>query len=105
MPGSRTAALNDSAKCGYYKVNRKPGEFADAIGAVVIGSSPRAVCGATEAAPFRVTAAEEKLAAGATEISVGEARDMIAAHDPGFDEYDLQIHAVALSRAVGRAFA
>ena len=52
-----------------------------------------------------MTAAEEKLAAGATEISVGDGREMIAAYDPGFDDYDLQIHAVALSRAVGRAFA
>lgn len=105
LTGFALPALTDGAKCGYYKVNRKPGEFADAIGAVVIGSSPRVVCGATEAAPFRVTAAEEKLASGATEISVGDAREMIAAHDPGFDEYDLQIHAVAISRAVGRAFA
>ena len=77
----------------------------DAIGALVIGVSPRVVCGATEAAPFRVSVAEEKLAAGATEISVADARDMIAVHEPGFDDYDLQIHAVALSRAVGRAFA
>lgn len=105
LTGFALPALGEDAKWGYYKVNRKPGEFADAIGAVVIGSSARAVCGATEAAPFRVTAAEEKLAAGATDISVADARDMIAAHDPGFDDYDLQIHAVALSRAVGRAFA
>lgn len=105
LTGFALPALGDGAKWGYYKVNRKPGEFADAIGAVVIGSAPRVVCGATEAAPFRVTAAEEKLAAGATEISVGDGREMIAAYDPGFDDYDLQIHAVALSRAVGRAFA
>lgn len=105
LTGFDLPALGDSAKWGYYKVNRKPGEFADAIGAVVIGSDPRAVCGATESAPFRVTAIEEKLAGGARGISVADARDMISAHDPGFDDYDLQIHAVALSRAVGRAFA
>jgi hypothetical protein len=44
------------------------------------------------------------LAGGATEIAVADARIMISEHDPGFDDYDLQIHAVALSRAVGRAF-
>lgn len=104
LTGFDLPALGGDTKWGYYKVNRKPGEFADAIGAVVIESGPRAVCGATESAPFRVTGMEEKLAGGATEISVAEARDMIAAHDPGFDDYDLQIHAVALSRAVGRAF-
>tara|TARA_R110000868_G_scaffold4155_58_gene25769 strand:- start:16019 stop:16834 length:816 start_codon:yes stop_codon:yes gene_type:complete len=105
LTGFDLPVLSDGAKWGYYKVNRKPGEFADAIGAVVMGPEPRAVCGATESAPFRVTAIEEKLAGGATELSVADARDMIAAHDPGFDDYDLQIHAVALSRAVGRAFA
>lgn len=96
--------LDSTAKCGYYKVNRKPGEFADAIGAVVIGTAPRAVCGATGSAPFRITAIEEKLAAGVTEISIADARTAIEAHEPGFDDYELQIHAVALSRAVGRAF-
>lgn len=105
LTGFDLPMLGTDAKWGYYKVNRKPGEFADAIGAVVMGATPRAVCGATESAPFRVTAAEEKLAGGATAISVADARDMIGAHDPGFDDYDLQIHAVALSRAVGRAFA
>ncbi|MEK9645725.1 MAG: FAD binding domain-containing protein [Alphaproteobacteria bacterium] len=97
--------LADGAKWGYYKVNRKPGEFADAIGAVVMGDAPRAVCGATGSAPFRVDAIEQKLAGGSTELSIAEARDMISGHDPGFDDYELQIHAVALSRAVGRAFA
>ena len=97
--------IGAAAKWGYYKVNRKPGEFADAIGAIVLGASPRAVCGATGSAPFRVSAIEDRLADGAKALTVAEARDMIAAHDPGFDDYELQIHAVALSRAVGRAFA
>jgi carbon-monoxide dehydrogenase medium subunit len=104
LVGFDLPALSGDAKWGYYKVNRKPGEFADAIGAVVIADIPRAVCGATESAPFRVTSAEEMLAGGATEIAVADARIMISEHDPGFDDYDLQIHAVALSRAVGRAF-
>ena len=97
--------IGDAAKWGYYKVNRKPGEFADAIGAAVIGADARAVCGATGGSPFRVSALEEMLAAGTTEIGTADVRDMIAAHDPGFDDYELQIHAVALSRAIGRAFA
>ncbi|MEX2454535.1 MAG: carbon monoxide dehydrogenase, partial [Rhodospirillaceae bacterium] len=97
--------LPDGARFGYYKVNRKPGEFADAIGAVVMRDTPRAVCGATESAPFRVPAIEEKLASGATALPVAEVRDIIAGMDAGFDDYELQIHAVALSRAIGRAFA
>lgn len=105
MVAIEVPVLPDSAKFGYYKVNRKPGEFADAIGAVVVGASPRAVCGATEGAPFRVPAIEEKLAGGATEVSVADARDILSGMDAGFDDYELQIHAVALSRAIGRAFA
>lgn len=90
---------------GYYKVCRKPGEFADAIGAVTVGAEPRAVCGATGSAPFRVPAVEGMLAGGARELSIGDGREMLAAHDAGFDDYELQIHAVALSRAIGRVFA
>ena len=96
--------LGRDSSTGYYKVNRKPGEFADAIGAVVVGENARAICGATKSAPFRVSAIEEQLSSGATELPLAEAREMITAHDPGFDDYELQIHAVALSRAVGRAF-
>ena len=98
-------ALGPNTKWGYYKVNRKPGEFADAIGAVIIGNEARAVCGATESAPFRVFDIEEKLSGGATELSVADAREILSGHDAGFDDYELQIHAVALSRAIGRAFA
>mgnify|MGYP000498302686 CR=1 FL=1 len=105
LTGFELPVLPDGAKWGYYKVNRKPGEFADAIGAIVMGETPRAVCGATESAPFRVAAIEEKLAGGATELSIAEARDILAATDPGFDDYELQIHAVALSRAIGSTFA
>ena len=90
---------------GYYKVCRKPGEFADAIGAVTAGPEPRAVCGATGAAPFRVPAVEERLAGGARALSVADGRESLAPLAPGFDDYELQIHAVALSRAIGRAFA
>ncbi|MGB0631649.1 MAG: FAD binding domain-containing protein [Alphaproteobacteria bacterium] len=105
LTGFELPALGPGSRWGYYKVNRKPGEFADAIGAVTVGMEPRAVCGATESAPFRVPEIEEKLAAGAQEISVADVRDILGGHDTGFDDYELQIHAVALSRAVQRAFA
>ena len=97
--------LGGGVPWGYYKVCRKPGEFADAIGAVTVGAATRAVCGATGSAPFRVPAIEEKLVGGVTSLSIDDARDAIDALDPGFDDYELQIHAVALSRAIGRAFA
>lgn len=105
LTGFELPVLGADTRWGYYKVNRKPGEFADAIGAVTSGTTPRAVCGATESAPFRVPEIEEKLAAGSQEISVADARAILDGHDAGFDDYELQIHAVALSRAVQRAFA
>jgi len=100
--------LSADARWGYYKVCRKPGEFADAIGAVVVdaaSSNVRAVCGATGSAPFRVPDIEARLAGGATGIPVADAKEILGGMDTGFDDYEWQIHAVALSRAVGRAFA
>ena len=89
LTGFELPVLGVGAAWGYYKVNRKPGEFADAIGAVAIGSEPRAVCGATESAPFRVPEIEAKMAAGEQEISVAEVRDILDGHDAGFDDYEL----------------
>tara|TARA_B100000676_G_C18022691_1_gene813616 strand:- start:442 stop:1257 length:816 start_codon:yes stop_codon:yes gene_type:complete len=102
--GFELPILRPEEMWGYYKVNRKPGEFADAIGAVTIGEEPRAVCGATESVPFRVMEIEQKLAEGINEISVNDVRKILEKYDTGFDDYELQIHAVALSRAVQRAF-
>lgn len=104
LTGFELAVLGPGARWGYYKVNRKPGEFADAIGAITVGAEPRAVCGATESAPFRVPEIEQRLSAGTDELSVVDARNILKEHDTGFDDYELQIHAVALSRAVKRAF-
>ena len=105
LTGFELPILGTDANWGYYKVNRKPGEFADAIGAVTLGVEARAVCGATESAPFRVTEIEERLASGVQEVSIAEVRDILDRYDAGFDDYELQIHAVALSRAVRGAFA
>ena len=105
LVGFDLPALLDDTNTGYYKVNRKPGEFADAIGAVIVGPEARAVCGATKSAPFRVSGIEEKLGSGTSQLAVGDVREMIEVHDPGFDDYELQIHAVALSRSIERAFA
>ena len=96
--------LGDGDRWGYYKICRKPGEFADAIGAVVLKGDARAVCGATGGAPFRVPSLEQRLNDGLTGLTVEDARQMVDELGPGFDDYELQIHAVALVRAIGRAF-
>jgi aerobic carbon-monoxide dehydrogenase medium subunit len=51
----RVPAMKPSAKWGYVKACRKTGEFAHAIGAVLIdpeGATARAVIGAVDAAPI-----------------------------------------------------
>ena len=52
-----------------------------------------------------MTEIEERLASGVQEVSIAEVRDILDRYDAGFDDYELQIHAVALSRAVQGAFA
>ena len=102
--------LTESARWGFYKINRKTGEFAHAIGAVLVDPDRnigRAVIGAIEAPPIVISDAAERLFAG--RVSDGrliDHYDETAAaavvdgsplvHDP----YERRIHLVALRRAV-----
>lgn len=107
--GFEIPALSDSARWGHYKVCRKPGEFADSIGTVVVDPDrgfSRAVLGATDGAPLMLPAVAERLAAsGADGFGIDEAKKSIADAGASFDAYLTQIHAVALSRAAKGAFA
>lgn len=102
-------ALSAGAKWGHYKVCRKPGEFADSIGTVIVDPDrgfARAVLGATDGAPLMLPAVAERLAAsGADGFGIDEAKQAIADAGATFDSYLTQIHAVALSRAAKGAFA
>ena len=102
-------ALSPSACWGHYKVCRKPGEFAESIGTVVVDKDrgfARAVLGATDGAPILLPDVAERLKdSGADGFGVEEAKTAIAATGATFDSYLTQIHAVALSRAAKRAFA
>ena len=104
LTGFELPILSDDAKWGYYKVNRKPGEFADAIGAVTLTTEARVVCGANASMPFRVPELEQKISEGVNQMEVQEIREILSVHETNFDDYELQIHAVALGRAVERAF-
>ena len=101
--------LSADARWGYYKVCRKPGEFADSIGALVIDparSFARLVLGATDGAPLLLTAAADRIATSAgAGFDIDAARAAIAEAGASFDDFETQIHAVALSRAVKGAFA
>lgn len=95
----RIPRLGAGARWGYYKVNRKTGEFAHAIGAVLHDPERgvcRAVAGATESRPIVIEDAGPLI----------EAPDRAALFELlregglGADAYSLQIHAVALERAI-----
>jgi carbon-monoxide dehydrogenase medium subunit len=107
--GIEIPALSASARWGHYKVCRKPGEFADSIGTVVVDPDrgfARAVLGATDGAPLMLPAVAERLrASGADGFGVEDAKQAIADAGVSFDSYLTQIHAVALSRAAKGAFA
>lgn len=98
--------LGPSARWGYYKVCRKSGDFADAIGAFVIDPAQgisRAVIGATEARPIVWTDARDLLGEGQPEQFDFGAADRRAEAAGMTDLLDRQIHVVALRRAVERA--
>ena len=106
--GVRLPILSDAARWGYYKICRKPGEFAESIGAYVYDPPSRVarlVLGGTEAAPLLLESAAATIAqtdgsrfdteaASKTLIETGEA----------FDPFKLRMHAIALQRAVAQAY-
>jgi carbon-monoxide dehydrogenase medium subunit len=93
----RVPRLSPDARWGYYKLTRKAGEFAHAIGAAVRDPARgvlRAVIGATGGAPIVIADAASLLA---------DPRAIAAAIDAtplAQDPYERQIHTVALERAL-----
>ena len=100
LVGVRIVRCSPGTKFGYFKFCRKVGEFAEAIGAVLLDPARgvrRAIVGATAGAPYLVRNIDAVLAGDAEAI----ATEVRAA---GCDEpYEFQMHAVALKRAVAQA--
>lgn len=98
--------LSAKARWGYYKICRKPGEFADAIGAVVLDPARdvrRVVMGAVGGTPLLLDAIARRLPyEGAPDLSRA---DIEAAAPPGMDPIDRQLHVVAVERALAQAYA
>ncbi len=102
----RIPRLGAEARWGYYKVCRKPGDFDEAIGAVLADPERgrcRAVVGATDTVPIVLADASDLFGCDPTpplaaRFDAAEARQVLRAH--GLDGYELQVHAVALERAV-----
>ena len=93
----RVPKLSAGARWGYYKLTRKAGEFAHAIGAVVRDPGRnvcRAVVGATGGAPIVVADASTLLNDPSAVAAVIDATHLVD------DPYTRQIHRVALERAL-----
>ncbi len=95
LEGVVVAQPSSAAGWGYYKFRRKPGEFAEAIGAVLTEPERgrrRVVMGAAHSAPRLLD-----------DFDAGDALGRVGAAEPGLDAYERQIHAVALARAFREA--
>jgi len=103
----RVPAHSSSAQWGYYKVSRKTGEYAQAIG-VVLFDRPRgvfrAVMGATERKPLVLSDARA-LFGGSIDLEKfnSGAADAMLQSIGMRNALDRQIHTVALARAVRQA--
>jgi carbon-monoxide dehydrogenase medium subunit len=98
----RVPRLSKNARFGYYKICRKTGEFAEAIGAVLVDPDrgvQRAVAGATESLPIVFDDATFVLQAGDRLDPIKEQLRERGLADP----YSRQLHAVALQRAAREA--
>jgi carbon-monoxide dehydrogenase medium subunit len=103
----RVPAHSAGAQWGYYKTCRKTGEYAHAIGAVLLDRARnvfRAVIGATERKPL-VLADARPWFAGKYDLAAFDAGAADAAlRAAGMaDALDRQIHTVALARAIRQA--
>ena len=103
----RVPVHSKNARWGYYKVCRKTGEYAHAIGAVLLDRTRnvfRAVIGATERKPLVLTDAKA-LFNGSDNLANFDrsaADSMLASSGMG-DPLDRKIHVVALVRAIQKA--
>ena len=94
------------ARFGFYKLCRKAGEFAEAVGAVLIDPERRCcrvVAGAVGPKPVVLPATTRSLAANATPPESDAIRAEIAAVANEHDPVKLHMAAVAVGRAIGRA--
>lgn len=101
LTGIRVPRLSNAARWGYYKFCRKPGEFAEAIAAVLVDPQRkvcRAVIGATNGTPHLIGDASA-LVNGFDDAA---ALKHVDAAGVGDDPYERQIHYTALKRAVAR---
>ena len=98
----------ERARFGFYKLCRKTGELAEAMGAVLVDPGRRycrVVAGAVGSKPVVLPAATQSLAATATPPELEALRTEIAGSTQEHDPVKLHMAAVAVRRAVDRALA
>jgi carbon-monoxide dehydrogenase medium subunit len=101
LVGLRIPRLSARARWGHYKFCRKPGEFAEAIGAVLVDPERgicRALIGATHGAPHVIEDARFIAESFDSERAYAEIDAAGVAGDP----YERQVHHAALKRASSR---
>ena len=99
--------LSAGAAWGYYKICRKTGEFAEAIGAVVLDPDrgfARIVAGAMSGAPALLPTLAQRVASeGAGAATLEAAGAALAEAAPDLDRIAARLHAVAVKRALDQA--
>jgi carbon-monoxide dehydrogenase medium subunit len=108
LRGFRVPILSDVARWGYHKISRRPGDFADSIGAFVCDSQSgvaRLVLGATDGAPLQLNAIAATIAeTNGAGFDIEAARSALAETEETFEPFKARIHALALQRAVADAY-
>lgn len=95
--------LSDRARWGYYKICRKSGEFADAIGVALLDSKrnvSRVLAGATDGPPVLLPKTAHVLAGSGPSAAIDSVESEIALLLPGHDAIARQLHAAAVRRAL-----
>jgi carbon-monoxide dehydrogenase medium subunit len=103
----RIAKLSANARWGYLKLCRKAGEFASALAVVIadrMRGHSRVVLGAANGAPLVLHETSRLVSEGGRgDISRTVAADLDRAADRHFDEFQCNLHMVAVRRAAQQA--
>ncbi|UTW11292.1 FAD binding domain-containing protein [Marinobacterium rhizophilum] len=99
----RVPRLSPGARWGYYKVCRKPGEFSEASGTVVIDPQrgyARIVLGALDGAPVLLETLADTLAHKGVAAAIAATDAAVGAFVGGMPEHRRQLFSVAVRRAL-----
>jgi len=104
VEGVLVPKLSNAAHWGYYKICRKPGEYAEAMVAV-LADPERRVCrivmGATAGAPVALDALAHRLASqGGRAMDKATIAEAVGAALPEVDPIGVRVHAAAVDRAI-----